>query len=168
MEEPCRRCSGTGTIARKEKIQVKIPAGVDTGSRVRLQGKGGAGRLGGPPGDLYVQIQVESHPFFSRVGDQILCSIPLSFSEAALGARVEVPTPDGPSTIRIPPGTQSGQKFRLRGKGAVSLKGEARGDLIVEVKVVTPQIHDERARALLRELQGLEPADLRGHLKAYS
>lgn len=168
MEEPCRRCGGTGKVSRKERVQVKIPAGVDTGSRVRLQGKGGPGRTGGPPGDLYVQIQVDNHPFFSRAGDQILCSIPISFSEAALGARVEVPTPDGPSTIRIPPGTQSGQKFRLRGKGAVSLKGEGRGDQIVEVKVVTPQVHDEKARALLREFQGLDRADLRGHLKAYS
>jgi len=167
-EEACRRCSSTGRISQKERLQIKIPAGVDTGSRVRLAGKGGAGTLGGPPGDLYVQIQVEGHPFFSRAGDQILCTIPISFSEAALGARVEVPTLDGPSTIRIPPGTQSGQKIRLRGKGAPSLKGEGRGDQIVEVKVVTPQIRDERARVLLRELGGVEQADLRGHLKAYS
>ena len=149
-EEPCRRCGATGKISQKEKLQIKIPAGVDTGSRV------------------YVQIQVEGHPFFSRAGDQILCTIPISFSEAALGARVEVPTLDGPSAIRIPPGTQSGQKIRLRGKGAPSLKGEGRGDQIVEVKVVTPEVRDERARALLRELGGVERADLRGHLKAYS
>ena len=167
-EEPCRRCGATGKISQREKVQIRIPAGVDTGSRVRLAGKGGAGTLGGPPGDLYVQIQVEGHPFFTRAGDQILCTVPISFSEAALGARIEVPTLDGPSTIRIPPGTQSGQKLRLRGKGAPSLKGEARGDQIVEVRVVTPELRDERARALLRELGGVDPADLRGHLKAYS
>jgi DnaJ-class molecular chaperone len=141
---------------------------VDTGSRVRLSGKGGAGSLGGPPGDLYIQIQVEPHPFFTRAGEQILCAIPITFSEAALGARVEVPTIDGKAGIRIPPGTQSGQKFRLRGKGAPSLKGEARGDQIVEVKVVTPDVRDERARTLLRELAERDRSDLRGHLKVHS
>jgi len=167
-EEPCGRCGGSGKASRREKLQVQIPAGVDTGSRVRLAGKGGAGLMGGPPGDLYIQIQVDSHPFFSRAGDQILCTVPISFSEAALGARVEVPSSDGPASIRIPPGTQSGQKFRLRGKGAPSLKGGGRGDQIVEVKVVTPDVHDEKARSLLRELGELDRADLRGHLKAHS
>lgn len=167
-EEACRRCGGTGRIPQRERVQIRIPAGVDTGSRVRLAGKGGAGTLGGAPGDLYVQIQVEGHPFFSRAGDQILCSVPISFSEAALGARVEVPTLDGPSSIRIPPGTQSGQKLRLRGKGAPSLKGNGRGDQIVEVKVVTPEVRDERTRALFRELSGEDGSNLRAHLKAYS
>ncbi len=164
MEEPCRRCDGSGKTARLQKIQVHIPAGVDTGSRVRIQGRGGAGILGGPPGDLYIQIQVDSHPFFSRAGEQILCSVPISFSEAALGAKVEVPTIDGPATIRIPPGTQSGQKFRLRGKGAPSLRGDGRGDQIVDVRVVTPDVRDERSRALLRELSELDRTDLRSHL----
>ena len=168
LEEPCGRCGGTGRISRREKLQVQLPAGVDTGSRVRLAGKGGPGTLGGPPGDLYIQIQVDNHPFFSRAGDQILCTVPISFSEAGLGGRLEVPTIDGPSFIRIPQGTQSGQKFRLRGKGAPSLKGEVRGDQIVEVKVVTPEVRDERARSLLRELGELDRADLRGHLKVHS
>lgn len=162
--EPCRRCHGTGRIPRKQKIQVQIPAGVDTGSRVRLAGKGGPGILGGPPGDLFIQIQVESHPIFSRTGDQILCTVPISFSEAALGARIQVPTVDGPAYIRIAPGTQSGQKFRLRGKGAPSLRGGARGDQIVEVKVVTPAVRDERAREIFRELAAMDPTDLRGYL----
>jgi molecular chaperone DnaJ len=164
LEEPCRRCGGSGKKVRLQKIQVRIPPGVDTGSRVRIAGKGGAGALGGPPGDLYIQIQVDSHPFFSRAGDQVLCAIPISFSEAALGAKVEVPTLDGPATIRIPPGTQSGQKIRLRGRGAPSLRGGGRGDQIVEVRVVTPEARDERVRALLRQLADLDRSDLRGHL----
>jgi len=163
-EEPCRRCAGSGTISSRQKIQVHIPPGVDTGSRVRIAGKGGAGILGGPPGDLYIQIQVDSHPFFSRAGDQILCGVPISFSEAALGARLEVPTVDGPATIRIPPGTQSGQKLRLRGKGAPSLRGGGRGDQIVEIRVVTPDVRDERARTLLRELAEMDRTDLRSRL----
>jgi molecular chaperone DnaJ len=168
QEEPCARCAGTGKTSRRERIRVQIPAGVDTGSRVRLAGKGAAGSQGGPPGDLYIQIQVEPHPFFSRAGDQILITVPVTFSEAGLGAKVEVPTIDGPALIRIPPGTQSGQKLRLKGKGAPSLKGPGRGDQIVEVKVVTPQVRDEKTRALLRELGPLEGQDLRVHLKAHS
>jgi molecular chaperone DnaJ len=165
-EEECRRCSGSGKIPRRERIQVRIPAGVDTGSRVRVAGKGDPGVLGGPPGDLYIQIQVETHPVFRRAGDQILCTVPISFSEAALGARIEVPTVEGPATIRIPPGTQSGQKFRLRGKGSPSLRGGNRGDAVVEVQVVTPDVRDERARELLRELAEKEPKDLRSHLRS--
>lgn len=167
-EDPCRHCAGSGRITRRERLQVTIPPGVDTGSRVRLAGKGGAGVLGGPAGDLFILIQVDSHPVFSRTGDQIVCTIPISFSEAALGARVEVPTVDGPSVIRIPPGTQSGQRFRLRGKGAPSLRGGNRGDQIVDVKVVTPDIRDERTRSLLRQLAELEAGDLRAHLRAHS
>jgi len=163
-EEVCRRCAGTGTVHKREKVQVQIPPGVDTGSRVRLPGKGGPGFLGGPRGDLHILIQVDSHPYFSRVGEQILCTLPISFSEAALGFKVEVPTIEGTSSIRIPPGTQSGQKFRLREKGAPSLRGGGRGDQIVEVKVVTPDIRDERARALLRELAELDRSNLRSHL----
>ncbi|HEV8336030.1 MAG TPA: molecular chaperone DnaJ [Candidatus Polarisedimenticolia bacterium] len=164
MEETCSRCSGSGKISRVQKLQVQIPPGVDTGSRVRIAGKGGAGVLGGPPGDLYILIQVDSHPFFSRAGDQILCTVPVTFSEAALGSKVEVPTVDGPATIRIPPGTQSGQKLRLRGRGAPSLRGGARGDQIVEVKVVTPDVRDEKAKTLLRQLAELDRTDLRSHL----
>jgi len=167
-EETCRRCGGSGNIGRLQKIQVRIPPGVDTGSRVRIPGKGGAGALGGPPGDLYIQIQVDSHPFFSRAGDQILCTVPVSFSEAALGSKVEVPTLDGPASIRIPPGTQSGQKIRLRGRGAPSLRGGGRGDQIVEVRVVTPDARDERVRTLLRQLAEMDRTDLRGHLESGS
>lgn len=167
-EEPCRRCGGSGRVARREKVQVQIPAGVDTGSRIRLAGKGGPGVLGGAPGDLYIQIQVDSHPVFSRVGDQILCTVPVSFSEAALGAKIEVPTIDGPATIRVPPGTQSGQRFRLKGKGAPSLRGAGRGDQIVEVRVVTPDVRDERARAILRELAEIDRTNLRSHLETRS
>jgi len=167
-EETCRRCGGSGKAGRLHKIQVRIPPGVDTGSRVRIPGKGGAGALGGPPGDLFIQIQVDSHPFFSRAGNQILCTVPISFSEAALGSKVEVPTLDGPATIRIPPGTQSGQKIRLRGKGVPSLRGGGRGDQIVEVRVVTPDARDERVRSLLRQLAEMDRTDLRGHLESGS
>jgi molecular chaperone DnaJ len=167
-EEPCRRCGGAGKTPRMQKIQVHIPAGVDTGSRVRIAGKGGAGILGGPPGDLYIQVQVDSDSFFSRAGDQILCTVPITFSEAALGSKVEVPTIDGPASIKIPPGTQSGQKFRLRGKGAPALRGGGRGDQIVEVRVVTPEVRDERTRTLLRQLAESEPSNLRSHLGSRS
>jgi molecular chaperone DnaJ len=168
MEEPCRRCGGSGRIPKVQRIQVQIPPGVDTGSRVRIAGRGGPGVLGGPPGDLYIQIQVDSHPFFSRAGDQILCTVPVSFSEAALGAKVEVPTIDGSAAMRVPPGTQSGQKFRLRGRGAPSLRGSGRGDQIVEVRVVTPEVRDERTRALLRQLSETERTDLRSGLAGRS
>lgn len=130
-----------------------------------MAGKGNSGRHGGPPGDLYIVTDVEPHPFFERRGDNLYVKVPVTVTEAALGARVEVPTIDGPSTIKIPPGTQSGQKLRLRGKGAPSLRGDVRGDQFVEVQVVVPHAADERSRELLRELGRLNPEDLRKNLK---
>ena len=157
--EACSNCHGGGVLTRQETLKIKIPAGVDNGSRVRVPGRGRVGRNGGPPGDLYIITHVEPHPFFNRIGDNIFCTVPITVSEAALGARLEIPTVDGKSGIRVPPGTQSGQKFRMRGKGAPSLRGSGRGDQYVEVRVATPPAADERTRELLRELGALNPGE---------
>jgi len=152
----CGTCAGAGILTRRESISVHIPAGVDNGSRVRVPGRGRAGRNSGPPGDLYIVTQVEPHPFFRRIGDNIHCTVPITVSEAALGTRIEVPTIDGKTRIRIPPGTETGQKFRLRGKGAPSLRGTGRGDHYVEARVTTPRLENQRARQLLQELDAVE------------
>ena len=169
QRRPCPKCHGTGAIHTPETLNVRIPPGVDTGSRVRVPGKGNAGIQGGPPGDLYIVTEVEPHPVFERKGDNIYVKLPVTITEAALGAKVEVPTIDGLSTIKIPPGTQSGQKLRLRGKGAPSLRessGELRGDEFVEVQVMVPHVADERTKEILRELARLNPDDPRKDLKA--
>ena len=162
----CPTCNGSGVTRRMESFEVRIPAGVDTGSRVRVPGKGNAGLNGAPPGDLYIVTEVEPHPVFDRKGDNIYVKVPVTFTEAALGAKVEVPTIDGVSTIKIPPGTQSGQKLRLRGKGAPSLRAAGvRGDEFVEVQVAVPRVADERTKEILRELARLNPDDPRRELK---
>ena len=169
QRRPCPTCHGTGSIQSSETLTARIPPGVDTGSRVRLPGKGNAGIRGGPAGDLYIVTEVEAHPVFERKGDNIYVKLPVTISEAALGAKAEVPTIDGPSTIKIPPGTQSGQKLRLRGKGAPSLRdpsGETRGDEFVEVQVMVPRVADERTKEILRELARLNPDDPRKDLRA--
>ena len=163
----CPTCGGTGSVRKPETFEVRIPPGVDTGSRVRVPGKGNAGANGGPPGDLYIVTDVEPHPIFERKGDNIYVKVPVSVTEAALGAKVEVPTLLGPSTIRIPPGTQSGQKLRLRGKGAPSLRSDAHGDQFVEVQVRIPRVADERTKEILRELARLNPEDPRQELRKY-
>jgi molecular chaperone DnaJ len=169
QRRPCPKCHGAGSIHTPETLNVRIPPGVDTGSRVRVPGKGNAGIQGGPPGDLYIVTEVEPHPVFERKGDNIYVKLPVTITEAALGAKVEVPTIDGLSTIKIPPGTQSGQKLRLRGKGAPSLRessGELRGNEFVEVQVMVPHVADERTKEILRELARLNPDDPRKDLKA--
>jgi molecular chaperone DnaJ len=169
QHRPCPKCHGTGAIHTSETLNVRIPPGVDTGSRVRVPGKGNAGIQGGPPGDVFIVTEVEPHPVFERKGDNFYVKLPVTISEAALGAKVEVPTIDGLSTIKIPPGTQSGQKLRLRGKGAPSLRdssGEVRGDEFVEVQVMVPRVADERTKEILRELTRLNPDDPRKDLKA--
>jgi molecular chaperone DnaJ len=169
QRRPCPKCHGTGSINAPETLNVRIPPGVDTGSRVRVPGKGNAGVQGGPSGDLYIVTEVEPHPVFERKGDNIYVKLPVTITEAALGAKVEVPTIDGLSTIKIPPGTQSGQKLRLRDKGAPSLRdssGEHRGDEFVEVQVMVPHVADERTKEILRELSRLNPDDPRKDLKA--
>ena len=164
-KQPCPTCNGAGTVRRPESFDVRIPAGVDTGSRVRVSGKGNSGVNGGPPGDLYIVTDVEPHPVFERKGDNIYVKVPVTITEAALGAKVDVPTIDGTSTIKIPQGTQSGQRLRLREKGAPSLRGNARGDEFVEVQVVVPKVADERTKEILRELSRLNPDDPRADLK---
>ena len=167
QRRPCPTCGGTGSVRSPETFEVRIPPGVDTGSRVRVPGKGNAGAGGGPSGDLYIVTEVETHPIFERKGDNIYVKVPVTVAEAALGAKVEVPTLLGPSTIKIPPGTQSGQQLRLRGKGAPSLRGDARGDEFVEVQVMVPRVADERTKEILRELAHLNPEDPRQELKKY-
>jgi len=166
-QRPCHTCGGSGFVRKPESFEVRIPPGVDTGSRVRVPGKGNAGVQGGAAGDLYIVTEVDPHPIFERKGDNIYVKVPVTVTEAALGAKVEVPTLLGPSTIKIPPGTQSGQKLRLREKGAPSLRGNARGDQFVEVQVVVPRVGDERTKEILRELARLNPEDPRQELKKY-
>lgn len=157
----CRACGGRGTTFGTERIAVKIPGGVDTGSRIRLQGKGEPGQNGGPSGDLYIVTRVRPHPVLERKGDNVHVEIPITITEAALGARIEVPTIDGPTTMRIPPETSSGQVFRLRGKGVPHLKGGGQGDQLVTVKIVAPKNLDVRSQELLREFARLNPGDPR-------
>jgi len=161
---PCGVCGGAGRVQVQDTVTVRIAPGVDNGFRMRVPGKGHAGRGGGPPGDLYLVISVRPHEFFARQGTDIHCVLPITVTEAALGTKVEVPTVDGRTLLRIPPGTQSGQKFRLRGKGAPSLRGGVRGNQIVEVRVVVPRAADERSREILRELARLNPEDPRANL----
>ncbi len=158
----CRTCGGEGRVRRAETLDVRIPPGAQTGSRVRVAGHGNAGANGGPPGDLYFITQVQPHPFFDRRGDDLYTLVPITVTEAALGAKVEVPTIDGRAQVRIPPGTDSGKKLRLREKGAPSARRQGhRGDQIVEVQVVVPKPEDEKVRELLRELSKAAPEDPR-------
>lgn len=150
----CQHCRGEGVVQRSEPLEVRIKAGTRDGQRIRLAGKGNAGGHGGPTGDLYIIVHIEPHPVFRREGDDIHVTVPVTAMEAALGARIEVPTIDGRAQLKIPPGTQSGQKLRLREKGVPSAtKDGARGDQIVEVQIVVPAAHDLRARELWQELQ---------------
>jgi molecular chaperone DnaJ len=155
--EPCPRCGGRGMIPTTERINVKIPPGVDTGSKIRVAGKGEAGRHGGPPGDLYILTKVRPHSFYDRKGDNLYVEIPITVTEAALGASIEVQTLDGQVMMKIPPGTQSGQTFRLPGKGMPHLKGEGRGDQFVRVRIMLPRNLDERSQQLLRDFERLNP-----------
>ncbi|MGB9180152.1 MAG: molecular chaperone DnaJ [Pyrinomonadaceae bacterium] len=150
--QPCPVCKGAGTVPKTETVKVRIPAGVDTGSRVRIPGKGEGGRLGAPAGDLFIITNVGKHKYFTRKGDNIYVTVPVTVPEAALGAKIEVPTVEGKAQLRIPPGTQSGQKFRLRERGAPSLRGNsnARGDQFVEVQVTLPKVISEETKELLR------------------
>ena len=148
---PCSLCKGSGVLPKTETVKVRIPAGVDTGSRVRIAGKGEGGRLGAPPGDLFIITNVGRHKYFTRKGDNIYVTVPLTVPEAALGAKIEVPTVEGKAQLRIPPGTQSGQKFRLRERGAPSLRNPSlRGDQFIEVQVTLPNVISEETKELLK------------------
>lgn len=154
---------GADGSVRQESLTVRIPAGVRDGGRIRLAGKGGASR-GAPPGDLYLDVRVRPHRIFRREGRDLLLEVPVSFREAALGARVEIPTLEGRATVTIPPGTQGGGKLRLRGKGIPAARGHAAGDLIVTVQIAVPRRLDEQGRRAVEALETLDPSDLRREL----
>ena len=161
----CSTCHGEGTTEKSEPLEVRIKAGTRDGQRIRLQARGNAGARGGAAGDLYVIIRTDDHPVFQREADDIRLTVPISATEAALGAKIEVPTIDGRTLLKIPPGTQSGQKLRLREKGVPSAtKDGARGDEIVEIKITVPMPRDERSKEILRELAKLNPEDPREEL----
>ena len=163
----CSVCRGEGIVTRSENLTVKIKAGTRDGQRMRLAGKGNAGQFGGTPGDLYIVVRIGDHPVFHREGDDIHVTVPVTVAEAALGAKIEVPTIDGRALLKIPPGTQSGQKLRLREKGVPSVTREGtRGDEIVEVRITVPTPRDEETKELLRKLAQLNPGDPREELWA--
>ena len=159
-QEACAICQGQGVVARAETLTVRIPAGVDHGGRVRVGGKGHAGAHGGAPGNLIIDVEVEAHPIYRRDGDDLHMSVPIAVHEAALGARIDISTPDGPARLRVPPGTQSGQRFRLRERGAPMRAGR-RGDLVVEVRLTLPKVLDERSKDLLREFGRINGENVR-------
>jgi len=165
--QDCRDCRGQGLGQKTEFINVKIPAGVDNGSRVRVAGRGNAGPNGGPSGDLFISIEVAPHALFRRDGSHILLRLPITVPEATLGARIEVPTLHGKRTIKIPPGTKSGQKFRLKQLGAPAPGGRTRGDELVEVAIVPPAADDRKVRELMEELARLSPENPRDKMRIH-
>ena len=160
--QPCSQCNGKGTTPKTEQVKVRIPAGVDTGSRVRVAKKGHGGRLGAPPGDLFIVTNVGKHPYFTRKGDNIYVTVPITVNEAALGAKIEVPTVSGKAQLKIPAGTSSGQKFRLSGKGFPSLRNpNMSGDQFIEVKITLPNIISEETKEILRQFEKANPENPR-------
>ena len=160
----CRTCGGQKVETRSELLTVALPAGLGDGARIRIAGRGHVGRSGGENGDLYITVQVRPHPLFRRDGDDLHLVVPVAVHEAALGAKIEVPGLDGPARLRIPPGTQSGQRFRLRERGIPSPRNHRRGDLVVEVRLVLPKLLDERSKELLREFGRINSDDVRKEL----
>ena len=160
--QPCSLCNGKGVTPKSEQVKVKIPAGVDTGSRVRIPKKGHGGRLGAEPGDLFILTNVGKHPFLTRKGDNVYVTVPITVSEAALGTRIEVPTVEGKAQLKIPPGTESGQKFRLRERGFPSLRNPSlRGDQFIEVKITLPRVISEETKELFRQFEKANPENPR-------
>ncbi len=155
IKDPCAECAGAGKVRVRRSITVKVPPGVDTGSRLRIVGEGESGDRGGPPGDLYVVLNVSAHEFFSRDGDDVICEVPITFPQAALGAEIEVPSIEGLVKLKIPHGTQSGKVFRLKGKGIASLRTGRRGDERVVIKVQTPTKLTKRQKEILEEFAGI-------------
>jgi molecular chaperone DnaJ len=163
VSDPCETCRGQGRVRRQKKLSVKIPAGVDTGDRIRLAGEGEAGRNGGPTGDLYVEVRVREHAIFQRDGSHLSCEVPISFARAALGGSVEVPTLDGNVPIKVPPETQSGRVFRLREKGIKPVRGGAKGDLFCRVVVETPVNLSREQKELLERFEESIQGDSKRH-----
>ena len=159
ISDPCTKCRGEGRVVQQKTIDAKIPAGVEDGTRIRFTGIGEAGVHGGPAGDLYVVLQVKEHPFFERQGNDLYCVIPISVTQAALGAELQVPTLEGEQTLKIPEGTHSGTTLKLRNKGVPVLNGHGKGDLFIEVRVQTPTKLTKRQRELLQELQSISQVE---------
>jgi len=166
LKNSCPACHGEGRTAKTESVDIRIPPGAQTGSRLRVAGKGNAGSMGATAGDLYITIRVDPHPVFTRNGDDIEISIPVRVDEAGLGTKIEVPTIDGKALLKIPQGTQNGQKLRLRDKGVQNSRRGTRGDQIVEIVLLTPDTANERTRELLRELAKTDPTDPRADMWA--
>lgn len=164
LRTACKTCGGEGRLRRTETIDVRIPVGVANGGRVRVPGKGNAGTMSAAPGDLYLRVVVRPHEFFERRGHDLYTKVPVTVSEATLGAKIEVPTIDGRALVRIPPGTNSGRTLRLKEKGVPSARSGARGDQYVEIQVIVPLPTDERVRNLMKELENIAPADPRKDL----
>src|SRR5438874_3326001 len=167
IAQPCASCGGSGVQRRTHQLNIKIPPGVDSGSRLKLRGEGEAGANAGTPGDLYVVLSVREHPLFAREGSDVVCEVPLSFAQAALGAEIDVPTLDGPARVKIPAGTQSGHVFRLKGRGIPDLNGYGRGDEIIRVVVETPRKLSPRQRELLEEVARLSGEEVHPLSKSF-
>ncbi len=180
FSKPCRHCGGTGRLTqsrcpgcagfqmetRTEPLVIQVPAGLPDGARIRVPGKGHAGPNAGEPGDLFITVRVEPHPLFRREGDDLHLVVPIAIHEAALGAKIDIPSLEGTARLRVPPGTQSGQRFRLRERGMLSSRDGRRGDLVVEVRLAMPKVLDERSKELLREFGRLNTDDVRRDLNA--
>jgi molecular chaperone DnaJ len=178
FSKACRYCGGTGRVSqtrcpscgghqletRTEPLTIQLPAGLADATRIRVPAKGHAGPHGGEPGDLYLTVHVEPHPLFHREGDDLHVTVPVAIHEAALGAKIDVPTLDGTARLRVPPGTQSGQRFRLRDRGVPAGRDRRSGDLVVEVRLTLPKLLDERSKELLREFGRINAEDVRRDL----
>jgi molecular chaperone DnaJ len=167
VTDPCATCRGAGKIETESILTVKVPPGVDTGTRLKLTGEGEPGDRGGPPGDLYVVVHVQEHPIFVREDTEVICEVPISFTQASLGSTIEVPTLDGKMKMKIPGGTQSGKVFRLRGKGIPHLNGYQRGDQHVRVTVEVPATLSRKQRELLEQFAALEGEDTHPQSKSF-
>jgi molecular chaperone DnaJ len=159
ITDPCVKCKGDGRMLRERVVEANVPAGVEDGTRIRFTGLGEAGAFAGPAGDLYVVLHVKEHPFFEREGNDLQCVVPISFSQAALGTEIMVPTLEGEHKLKVPEGTQSGTSFRIRGKGVPALNSHGKGDLFVEVRIQTPAKLNKRQRELLTEFGELTPVE---------
>lgn len=167
ISTPCRECRGTGTVKKTKKLKVKIPAGVDNGSRLRVSGEGEAGVKGGSSGDLYVYLYVKPHKFFERDGTTVLCEVPINIVQATLGAEIKVPTLDGQVTMKVPEGTQPGKVLRIKGKGIPSLRGGSRGDQLVRIKVVVPTKLSEKQKDALQKFADISKDNINPEEKSF-
>jgi molecular chaperone DnaJ len=166
IADPCSTCRGESRVQREHQMHVKVPAGVEDGTRIRYAGEGDAGRFSGPHGDLYIALSVRPHDFFEREGNNLHCVLPVSFPQAALGAEIDIPTLDGEAKLRVPEGTQSGKEFSIRGKGVPYLNSHGRGDLVVQVRVETPKKLTKVQRELVRQLAETMTVENRPHSRS--